>query len=222
MKLKSFQKNKMNFTIDDLYSFNEKNSLDDEDCQNLLNILLCLLDQVNNYEQICDIGLELFSKNKDNEQLKKHLLDTVFSGEDFNVLHYSFCRYLYKKQIMVTIQDVHQKLEQILKDIHDDKLKVPIGCDFKCIILATPLIFFPKEIEKNYKKDYVKYCNEIHEIFRKSPMKKRLPPEWKTPLNIRNEIYGLMSCNNTFDPDDLEKVIKVADDPNKIPHVKIL
>lgn len=212
----------MNYTADDLQSFNQKSISNDEDCQNLLNVLLLLLDQVDNYKQICDIGLELFTKNRDNECLKKHLLDTVFSGEDFNVLHYSFCRYLYKHQVMITIQDVHQKLEQILKGIHEDKYKPPIGSDFKCIILATPLIFFSNEIQKQYKKDYVKYCNEISEIFRKSPMKKRLPPEWKTPLNIRNEIYGLMGGNNTFDPDDLEKVIKVAGDPNKIPHVTIL
>lgn len=212
----------MNYTVDDLQSFNQKNISNDEDCQNLLNVLLLLLDQVDNYKQICDIGLELFTKNRENECLKKHLLDTIFSGEDFNVLHYSFCRHLYKHQVMITIQDVHSKLEQILKGIHEDKYKPPIGSDFKCIILATPLIFFPNEIQKQYKKDYVKYCNEINEIFRKSPMKKRLPPEWKTPLNIRNEIYGLMGGNNTFDPDDLEKVIRVAGDPNKIPHVTIL
>ena len=123
---------------------------------------------------------------------------------------------------MITIQDVHQKLEEILKDIHENKLSAPIGSDFKCIILATPLIFFPSEIQKSYRKDYAKYCNEIGEIFRNSPMKKRLPPEWKTPLNIRNEIYGLMGGNNTFDPDDLAKVIKVAGDTSRIPHVEIL
>ncbi|KAK8871698.1 hypothetical protein M9Y10_007438, partial [Tritrichomonas musculus] len=215
-------KNIMNPTIDDLQSFNQKNIINDNDCIDLLNILLLLLDQVNNFKQICDIGLELFTKNKENECLKKHLLDTVFSGEDYNVLHYSFCRNLYKNQIMITIQDVHQKLEQILAGIHEDKLKPPIGCDFKCIILATPLIFFPNEIQKSYKKDYVKYCNEISEIFRKSPMKKRLPPEWKTPLKIRNEIYGLMAGNNTFNPDDIEKVLKMAGDPSKIPHLKII
>ena len=31
-----------------------------------------------------------------------------------------------------------------------------------------------------------------------------------------------MGGNNTFNPDDLEKFIKVADDPSKIPHVLIL
>ena len=137
----------MNYTVDDLQSFDQKNIINDEDCRELLNVLLFLLDQVNNYNIICDIGLKLFTKNKDNECLKKHLLDTVFSGEDFNVLHYSFCRYLYKNQIMITIQDVHDKLEQILKGIHEDKYNPPIGCDFKCIILVTPLIFFPNEIQ---------------------------------------------------------------------------
>lgn len=206
---------------ENLQSFAQKNIASDDDCRNFLSIFLPLLDQVVNYNEICEIGFNIFKKNKDNECLKKHLLDTIFSGEDFNVLHYAFCRKLYKDNIMVTIQDVHQKLEKILSDIHDGKLKPPVGPDFMCIILATPLIFFPNEIKETYGNDYSKYCHEIKDIFKKSPKIKRMALKWPTPLNIRNEIYGLMDENNTFNPDDLQKVIEVAGDPSQIPQVNI-
>lgn len=208
-------------SLKDLQSFNQKNLSNDKDCQDLLKVLLPLLDQVTNYKEISEAGLEIFKKNKDNQCLKKHLLDTVFSGENFNVLHYSFCRKLYQNNVMISIQDVHQKLEKILSDIHEDKLKPPVGPDFKCIILATPLIFFPNEIEKEFKDDYTKYCKEIKDILNHSPMIRRMPLKWSTPLNIRNEIYGLMDEENTFNPDDLEKVKNVAGDPANIPQVNI-
>ena len=211
----------MSLTIDSLRNFAQKSIASDDDCHSLLNTLLPLLDQVVNYNEVSQLGLEIFTKNKDNECLKKHLLDPVFSGEDFNVLHYAFCRKLYQNNIMITIQDVHQKLEQILAGLNENKFKPPIGPDFKCIILATPLIFFPNEIEKAYNDDYKKYCSEINNILRNSPKIKRLNPKWPTPLNIRNDLYGLMGGNNTFDPDNLEKVIEVAGDPNEIPQVKI-
>lgn len=206
---------------ENLVSFLQKNISNDADCQTFLNIFLPLLDQVTNFKEVSEIGIQVFSKNKDNECLKKHLLDTIFSGEDFNVMHYSFCRKLYKANIMITIQDIHEKLEKILLNIHENKLKPPLGIDFRCIILATPLIFFPNEIKETYGSDYTKYCHEIKNIFDNSPKINRIPPKWLTPLNIRNEIYDLMDGNNTFDPDDMEKVIKVAGDPSQIPHVKI-
>lgn len=209
----------MKLTIDNLQSFSQKSITSDSDCVNFLNTLLPLLDQVTNYKSVSDLGLEIFRNNKDNKLLKKHLLDTVFSGEDFNVLHFSFCRKLFQNNVVITIEDVHQKLEEILSKING--LKPPVGPDFKCIILATPLIFFPKEIQEKYGDDYVKYCNEVNTIFKNSPKIKRMALKWNTPLNIRNEIYGLMAGNNTFDPDDLEKVIQVADDPSQIPHVNI-
>ncbi|KAK8838898.1 hypothetical protein M9Y10_032941 [Tritrichomonas musculus] len=211
----------MSLTVKDLQSFVQKNLSNDRECEDLLKVLLPLLDQVTNYNEVSEAGLELFKKNKDNQCLKKHLLDTVFSGEDFNVLHYSFCRKLYQNNVMITIQDVHQKLEKILSDIHENKLNPPVGPDFKCIILATPLIFFPNEIEKEFKEDYTKYCQEINNIFRNSPKIKRMALKWPTPLNIRNEIYGLMDGKNTFNPDDLEKVKIVAGDPAEIPQVNI-
>ncbi|KAK8898186.1 hypothetical protein M9Y10_000459 [Tritrichomonas musculus] len=209
----------MTLTIENLRSFRDKSFSNDGDCLNLLKVLLPLIDQVTNYYEISDIGFEIFKKNKDNEYLKKHLLDTIFSGEDFNVLHFSFCRKLFKSNVMITIPDVHQKLEKIFSDIRENKLKPPIGPDFKCIILATPLIFFPNEIQKEFKEDYTKYCHEINDIFHHSPMIKRMALQWPTPLNIRNEIYGLMDEKNTFNPDDLEKVINMAGDPNHIPQV---
>lgn len=211
----------MTLTIENLRSFSDKSFSNDGDCLNLLKVLLPLIDQVTNYYEISDIGFEIFKKNKDNEYLKKHLLDTIFSGEDLNVLHFSFCRKLFKSNVMITIPDVHQKLEKIFSDIRENKLKPPIGPDFKCIILATPLIFFPNEIQKEFKEDYTKYCHEINDIFHHSPMIKRMALQWPTPLNIRNEIYGLMDEKNTFNPDDLEKVINMAGDPNHIPQVNV-
>ena len=141
----------MTVTIENIRNFNERIIQTDEECKNFLNNFLLLLDQVINYKEISELGLEIFTKNKDNQPLKKHLLDTVFSGQDFNVLHYAFCRKLYKNQIMITTQDIYLKLEKILSDIHKNELMAPIGRDFECIILATPLIFFYNEINLEYK-----------------------------------------------------------------------
>lgn len=189
--------------------------------QIFLNTLFKLLDKVENYELVSDIGLDIIKKNQNNENLKAKLLDTVFSGNDYNVMHYAFCRQLFLNHIIITNEDIHQKLEQILDDVNQNKIKPPIGVDFRCIILATPLIFFGKEIQQKYPQDYTKYCQTIKEIFQNSPKIKRINPEWQTPLNIRNNIYGLMDGNNTFNPDDLEAIKQMAGDPSKIPTITV-
>ena len=78
------------------------------------------------------------------------------------------------------------------------------------------MIFFPNEIKEAYINDYTKYYQEIKNIFDNSPKINRIPPKWLTPLNI-----DLMKGNNTFDPDDAEKVLKVASEPSQIPHIKV-
>lgn len=65
---------------ENLVSFLQKNISNDADCQTFLNIFLPLLDQVTNFKEVSEIGIQVFSKNKDNECFKKHLLDTIFSG----------------------------------------------------------------------------------------------------------------------------------------------
>ncbi|OHT06365.1 hypothetical protein TRFO_05552 [Tritrichomonas foetus] len=188
----------------------------DQAAIDFLKILLPALDQDMQNQGLYQIGVDAFKNNAGNTILKSHFLETVFSGEDHNVAHYYFARKLLKENL-ITIEEVHQRIECLTtKDV-----KPPVGPDFKLLILATPLLFFEKEINATSPDDFKKYYSQVSTIFRSSPMIKRMALEWNTPLNIRNCCYDLMSGNITFEPDNLEKLVEIAGDPAKLPQIPV-
>ena len=188
----------------------------ENDIVNFLDELLHLLDLEISNQQIYQIGIDTFKKHSQNNLFKQHLINTVFSGEDFNVAHYNFARKLLKENL-IDINDIHQAINLIPQK----HLTPPCGPDFALLFLATPVLFFNKELSQQFPDDFKNYCAQIKQTFNSSPKIKRLPLEWETPLNIRNQCYGLMNEQIDFDPDNEQTVIAMAGNPDKIPKVKI-
>ena len=118
---------------------------------------------------------------------------------------------------MININEIHEAIELI----PNKSITPPCGPDFRLLLLATPVLFFNKELNESFPIDFKKYCETIKEIHNTSPRIKRLPMEWNTPLNIRNKCYGLMEGKLDFDPDNEEIIKEMPGKVDKIPKVKI-
>lgn len=140
------------------------------------------------FSSLLGLWLTLF-QGSTKDIIKTAFSTVIFSGNDWNVLHWIFLRHMFNAGIY-NIEEIVENTKKI-SAIDINGLNAPIGADFRLIFVTLPVIFFYNEMKTNYNREFSSFLERIKFTKDNSPMIKRSQPSDNLPLIIRCYSYDL-------------------------------